>query len=50
MVESNLGFSHIISKYGDNKVITNYFAYNFLSEIFYCSYQLRLEDLLTKLD
>lgn len=48
-LESGLGFSYIISKYGNSKVITDYIAYNYVSEIFYNNKNLRLEDVLHKM-
>lgn len=46
---SGLGFSYIISKYGKSEIVMNYFAYNYVSEIFYSSKNLRLEDLIHKM-
>lgn len=45
-LESGLGFSYIISKYESSKVICDYFAYNYMTEIFYNNMVYRLEDLI----
>lgn len=47
--ESGLGFSYVVSKYGNSDIICDYFAHNFITEIFYNTKNLRLEDLLHKM-